>query len=96
MIWVLLLFVIFVYSMIILREIIMFKPEQKHNKQNVLNNKPKVLNNKEQKNPGYCYIGKNREGVRHCALVDYTSDCLSQDIYPTLEKCIHPSLRYYP
>jgi hypothetical protein len=45
------------------------------------------------KKTGWCYIGTDR-GIRSCVDVGYNETCISQDIYPTREKCINPNLRY--
>lgn len=44
------------------------------------------------KQGGYCFIGEDR-GVRTCAKVKYSSDCMSGDIFPSNEICVNPSLR---
>ena len=45
------------------------------------------------KKNGWCYVGTDR-GIRSCVDVGYNESCISQDIYPTREKCINPNLRY--
>lgn len=45
------------------------------------------------KKNGWCYVGTDR-GIRSCVDVGYNETCISQDIYPTREKCINPNLRY--
>ena len=45
------------------------------------------------KKNGWCYVGTDR-GIRSCIDVGYNETCISQDIYPTREKCINPNLRY--
>ena len=42
---------------------------------------------------GFCYIGEDR-GYRSCSKVSESDICVSGDIFPTMEKCIHPNLRY--
>lgn len=41
---------------------------------------------------GYCYIGEDR-GFRSCIAVESSDKCLSGDIFPTKDVCIHPNLR---
>lgn len=41
---------------------------------------------------GYCFVGKSKN-KRYCSKLDAKSQCMSGDIYPTLEKCINPNLR---
>jgi len=41
---------------------------------------------------GFCYIGEDR-GFRSCITVGEGDDCMSQDIYPTMDQCINPNLR---
>lgn len=41
---------------------------------------------------GFCYIGEDR-GVRSCMPVGANDKCMSQQIYPTMEICVNPSLR---
>lgn len=41
---------------------------------------------------GYCFVGKSKN-KRYCSKLDSKSQCMSGDIYPTLEKCINPNLR---
>ena len=41
---------------------------------------------------GYCYIGEDR-GFRSCIKVNENDDCISGQIFPTKDICIHPSLR---
>tara|TARA_Y100000389_G_C17462450_1_gene522861 strand:+ start:1689 stop:2513 length:825 start_codon:yes stop_codon:yes gene_type:complete len=41
---------------------------------------------------GYCFVGKSKNR-RYCSKLDSKSECMSGDIYPTLEKCINPNLR---
>lgn len=41
---------------------------------------------------GYCYIGEE-EGNRSCIYVGPNDLCMSQEIYPTMDVCINPSLR---
>jgi hypothetical protein len=41
---------------------------------------------------GFCYIGEDR-GFRSCISVGEGDDCMSQDIYPTMDQCINPNLR---
>ena len=41
---------------------------------------------------GFCYIGEDW-GFRSCISVGEGDDCMSQDIYPTMDQCINPNLR---
>ena len=41
---------------------------------------------------GFCYIGKINSN-RHCAKVDKKDQCMSGDIYPTMDICINPNLK---
>lgn len=41
---------------------------------------------------GYCYIGKIND-TRHCAKVSARSQCMSGDIYPSMDVCVNPNLR---
>jgi hypothetical protein len=41
---------------------------------------------------GFCYIGEDR-GFRSCISVGEGDECMSQDIYPTMDRCINPNLR---
>lgn len=41
---------------------------------------------------GYCYIGQE-DGYRSCIYVGPNDMCMSQQIYPTMDVCINPSLR---
>lgn len=41
---------------------------------------------------GYCYIGEDR-GFRSCIRVGENDQCLSGDIFPTMDICINPNLR---
>ena len=43
-------------------------------------------------NQGYCYIGKIND-TRYCAKVSAREQCMSGDIYPSIDICINPSLR---
>ena len=42
--------------------------------------------------PSFCYIGEDR-GTRSCIQVDKDSNCMSGEIFPSMELCINPSLR---
>ena len=44
------------------------------------------------KKAGFCYIGEDR-GFRSCISVGEGDDCMSQDIYPSMDQCINPNLR---
>ena len=41
---------------------------------------------------GYCYVGDDR-GYRTCISVDKAHECMSGEIFPTLDVCVNPSLR---
>tara|TARA_B100001778_G_C18542469_1_gene608998 strand:- start:384 stop:1313 length:930 start_codon:yes stop_codon:yes gene_type:complete len=41
---------------------------------------------------GYCFIGKIND-TRHCAKVNERTQCMSGDIYPTMDICVNPKLR---
>jgi hypothetical protein len=41
---------------------------------------------------GYCYIGEDR-GFRSCIKVGENDQCISGDIFPTMDICINPNLR---
>tara|TARA_B110000008_G_scaffold217194_1_gene216755 strand:- start:1369 stop:2322 length:954 start_codon:yes stop_codon:yes gene_type:complete len=41
---------------------------------------------------GYCFIGKIND-TRHCAKVNERTQCMSGDIYPTMDICVNPNLR---
>ena len=43
-------------------------------------------------NHGFCYVGKSNN-VRTCAKVSGRAECMSGDIYPTLDLCVNPNLR---
>lgn len=47
---------------------------------------------KAKRKAGFCYIGEDR-GFRSCISVGEGDECMSQDIYPTLDRCINPNLR---
>lgn len=50
------------------------------------------LQGKGNRKAGFCYIGEDR-GFRSCISVGEGDDCMSQDIYPTMNQCINPNLR---
>lgn len=41
---------------------------------------------------GFCYIGKIND-ARYCAKVSSNSNCMSGEIYPSMDICINPKLR---
>lgn len=41
---------------------------------------------------GYCYVGTDR-GYRSCIEVNDTDNCISGDVFPTMDICINPNLR---
>ena len=49
-----------------------------------------TASNKGQK---YCYIGEDR-GVRTCASVESSDECMSGDIFVSEKQCVNPNLRY--
>ena len=58
---------------------------------------PDNAGSKTQNNPvtgktGYCYIGEDK-GFRSCVQVNQADVCMSGDIFPTRDICIHPRLR---
>ena len=58
---------------------------------------PDNAGSKTQNNPvtgktGYCYIGEDK-GFRSCLQVNEGDICMSGDIFPTRDICIHPRLR---
>jgi len=42
---------------------------------------------------GWCYIGEEMNGDRVCFQVGEKDKCMSGDIYPSRDVCIHPSLK---
>jgi len=48
--------------------------------------------NKASRKAGFCYIGEDR-GFRSCISVGEGDTCMSGDIFPSMDKCINPSLR---
>jgi hypothetical protein len=44
------------------------------------------------KKTGYCFIG-SEGGKRYCVDVKTQDKCMSGDIYPSMDLCIHPNLR---
>ena len=70
--------------------------------QDVSNSVKKSIVDKEDKLPlpntsdsqhhGFCYVGKENN-LRHCAKVSSKSNCMSGDIFPTMDLCINPKLR---
>lgn len=51
-----------------------------------------IQRNKSSGKSGFCYIGEER-GVRSCIRVGENDTCMSQDIYPSMDVCVNPSLR---
>lgn len=51
-----------------------------------------IQRNKSLGKSGFCYIGEER-GIRSCIRVGENDTCMSQDIYPTMDICVNPSLR---
>jgi hypothetical protein len=44
------------------------------------------------KKSGYCFIGEDK-GFRTCMYVGPRDECMSGDIFPSMEICINPNLR---
>tara|TARA_A100001011_G_scaffold300014_2_gene313219 strand:+ start:2919 stop:3533 length:615 start_codon:yes stop_codon:yes gene_type:complete len=44
------------------------------------------------KKTGYCFIGSDN-GKRHCVSVKTGDKCMSGEIFPSMDICIHPNLR---
>lgn len=42
---------------------------------------------------GYCYIGSDR-GVRSCVKLSEHQKCMSGDVFPRMDMCLNPKLRY--
>ena len=49
-------------------------------------------NNQIAKEDGYCYIGYDKD-IRNCGEIYEGGICMSGEIFPTLEKCMFPTLR---
>lgn len=65
-----------------------------------LQNQPEVIikaNDDNGENPngkrGFCYIGEER-GLRTCIGVGINDTCMSGEIFPSMNKCINPNIRY--
>ena len=41
---------------------------------------------------GYCYVGYDK-GFRTCINVNQAHECMSGEIFPTMDVCVNPSLR---
>ena len=52
-----------------------------------------VQNNKKHKKGKFCYLGSDR-GFRSCIKLQENQECESQKLYPTMEMCVNPELRY--
>lgn len=75
---------------------------QTANEDSITEPKNQKANNKEEEEPeptrtntlnqGYCYIGKIND-TRYCAKVSGRNQCMSGDIYPSMDICINPNLR---
>lgn len=61
-----------------------------NNNTNKQNEPQPIRSNKSQQ--GYCYIGKIND-TRYCSKVSGKAECMSGDIYPTMDICINPNLR---
>ena len=51
-----------------------------------------IQRNKSSGKSGFCYIGEDR-GFRSCISVGENDMCMSEDIYPSMDICVNPSLR---
>lgn len=58
---------------------------------NVESDEPEPVRSTSQQH-GYCYIGKIND-TRYCAKVSAKNQCMSGDIYPTMDVCVNPNLR---
>ena len=47
---------------------------------------------KKNSKPGYCYIGETK-GLRTCTAVNNATECMSGEIFPSMEICVNPNLR---
>jgi hypothetical protein len=52
-----------------------------------------LQNNKKSKGGKFCYLGSDR-GFRSCAKLQDNQECESQKLFPTMEMCVNPQLRY--
>ena len=52
-----------------------------------------MQNNKKQKKGKFCYLGTDR-GFRSCVELQNNQECESQKLFPTMEMCVNPQLRY--
>jgi len=52
----------------------------------------RTQNNRSTGKAGYCYVGSDK-GIRTCAKVSENEQCMSGDIFPTLNICVNPTLR---
>ena len=52
-----------------------------------------LQNNKKSKGGQFCYLGSDR-GFRSCAKLQDNQECESQKLFPTMEMCVNPQLRY--
>jgi hypothetical protein len=57
------------------------------------NDMPVQGTNAPNKHHGWCYIGTDR-GIRSCARVENQMECMSGPLFPTLDVCVNPELRY--
>lgn len=44
------------------------------------------------KKSGYCYVGTDK-GYRSCVYVGRNDNCMSGEVFPTIDVCINPKLR---
>ena len=52
-----------------------------------------MQNNKKHKSGKFCYLGSDR-GFRSCIKLSKHQECESGKLFPTMEMCINPQLRY--
>jgi hypothetical protein len=59
---------------------------------NKLNNEEPEPTRTNSLSQGYCYVGKIND-TRYCAKVSGRDQCMSGDIYPSMDICVNPNLR---
>lgn len=50
------------------------------------------FNNSKKNTHGWCFVGEDRQ-QRTCVKVENANQCMSGDIFPTLDVCVNPNLR---
>lgn len=60
---------------------------------NLPGDEPNATTTASNKGQKYCYIGEDR-GVRACASVESSDECMSGDIFISERQCVNPNLRY--